>query len=162
MPSWNGKYSLVRYAVNKTGTSVAAGQPEPTFSADYVFVTSCSSGACVATATNGPTPKNPTLPQPSHYAWDGTRWVEHFDFQWDCYMGEGIPKAWAPAMGLLRPAARRIAARYLAHRHQQRPVSWNRGNAGGRIFGRVIPANHAIRGSSSILRRSRSLWRPSS
>ncbi|SPM35603.1 secreted protein, partial [Mycobacterium rhizamassiliense] len=97
MPSWNGKYSLVRYAVNKTGTSVAARQSEPTFSADYVFVTSCSAAQCVATATNGPTPKNPTLPQPSHYVWDGTRWVEHFDFQWDCYMGEGIPKVWAPA-----------------------------------------------------------------
>lgn len=97
MPVWNGKYSLVRYAVQKTGTSVAAGQAEPTFSADYVFVTSCSSGPCVATATNGPVPKNPTLPQPSHYVWDGTRWVEHFDFQWDCYMGEGNPKVWAPA-----------------------------------------------------------------
>ncbi len=96
-PVWNGKYSLVRYAVNKTGTSVAAGQAEPTFSADYVFVTSCSSGQCVATATNGPVPKNPTLPQPSHYVWDGARWVEHFDFQWDCYMGEGVPKVWAPA-----------------------------------------------------------------
>ena len=97
MPSWNGKYSLVRYAVDKTGSSAAAGQAEPTFSADYVFVTSCSSGKCVATATDGPTPKNPTLPQPSHYTWDGTRWVEHFDFQWDCYMGEGVPKAWSPA-----------------------------------------------------------------
>jgi hypothetical protein len=30
-PSWNGKYSLVRYAVDKTGSSVAAGQAEPTF-----------------------------------------------------------------------------------------------------------------------------------
>jgi hypothetical protein len=97
MPAWNGKYSLVRYAADKSGTSAAAGQPEPTFSAEYVFVTSCTSGTCVATATNGPTPKNPTLPRPSHYTWDGTRWVEHFDFQWDCYMGEGVPKVWAPA-----------------------------------------------------------------
>lgn len=97
MPSWNGKYSLVRYAVDKTGSSAAAGQAEPTFSADYVFSTSCSSGKCVATATDGPAPKNPTLPQPSHYIWDGTRWVEHFDFQWDCYMGEGAPKVWSPA-----------------------------------------------------------------
>ncbi len=97
IPSWNGKYSLVRYAVNKSGTSVAASQADSTFSADYVFVTACSSGQCVATANDGPTPKNPTLPQPSRYAWDGTRWVEHFDFQWDCYMGEGVPKVWAPA-----------------------------------------------------------------
>jgi hypothetical protein len=96
-PSWNGKYSLVRYAVSKSGTSVAAKQAEPTFSADYVFSTACSTGQCVATATNGPTPKNPTLPQPSHYNWDGAKWVERFDFQWDCYMGEGVPKVWAPA-----------------------------------------------------------------
>lgn len=95
--SWTGKYSLVRYAADKSGTSMAAGQAEPTFSADYVFVTACSPAQCVATATNGPTPKNPTLPRPSHYAWDGARWVEHFDFQWDCYLGEGVPKVWAPA-----------------------------------------------------------------
>lgn len=96
-PSWNGKYSLVRYAAGKSGTSVAARQAEPTFSADYVFATACSSGTCVATATDGPTPKNPTLPQPSHYTWDGAKWVERFDFQWDCYMGEGVQKVWAPA-----------------------------------------------------------------
>lgn len=96
-PSWNGKYSLVRYAASKSGTSVAATQAESTFSADYVLRTACSSGTCVATAIDGPTPKNPTLPRPSHYTWDGTKWVERFDFQWDCYMGEGIPKVWAPA-----------------------------------------------------------------
>jgi hypothetical protein len=96
-PAWNGKYSLVRYAAGKSGTSVAATQTEPTFSADYVFTTACSSGTCVATATNGPTPKNPTLPQPSRYTWDGAKWVEHFDFQWDCYRGEGAQKVWAPA-----------------------------------------------------------------
>lgn len=96
-PAWNGTYSLVRYAADKSGTSVAAAQAEPTFRADYLFVTSCASGRCVATATNGPVPKNPTLPQPSRYVWDGGRWVEHFDFQWDCYMGAGVPKVWAPA-----------------------------------------------------------------
>jgi hypothetical protein len=96
-PSWDGKYSLVRYAVQKSGSSVAAGQSESTFSADYDFATACTASQCVATAADGPTPKNPTLPQPSHYAWDGGRWVEHFDFQWDCYMGEGVPKVWAPA-----------------------------------------------------------------
>jgi hypothetical protein len=96
-PSWSGKYSLVRYAVDKKGTSVAAGQTEQTFSADYVFSTVCSAATCVATANNGPKPNNPTISVPSHYTWDGTRWVERFDFQWDCFMGEGVPKAWAPA-----------------------------------------------------------------
>lgn len=96
-PSWNGKYSLVRYAADKTGTSVAAGQSEATFSADYVFSTACSATTCVATANNGPKPNNPTISEPSHYNWDGSRWVERFDFQWDCYMGEGVSKVWAPA-----------------------------------------------------------------
>jgi len=96
-PSWNGKYSLVRYAASKTGTSVAATQAEATFSADYVFSTVCSAATCVATANNGPKPNNPTISVPSHYTWDGSRWVERFDFQWDCYMGEGVPKVWAPA-----------------------------------------------------------------
>ena len=135
MPSWNGKYSLVRYAVDKSGTSVAASQAEPTFSADYVFVTSCSTGKCVATATDGPTPKNPTLPQPSHYTWDGTRWVEHFDFQWDCYMGEGRSESVGTreVVGVLHTSAGRVVARYLAHRHQQRAVSRLRRNAGGGV-----------------------------
>ncbi|WP_205878626.1 Rv2253 family sensor-like surface protein [Mycobacterium camsae] len=96
-PAWNGKYSLVRYAVEKSGTSVAAAQAEPTFSADYVFSTVCSAASCVATANNGPKPDNPTISVPSHYTWDGSRWVERFDFQWDCYMGEGVSKVWAPA-----------------------------------------------------------------
>ncbi|QLL06177.1 hypothetical protein [Mycobacterium vicinigordonae] len=96
-PAWNGKYSLVRYAADKTGTSMAAAQAEATFSADYVFSTVCSAGSCVATANNGPKPANPTIAVPSHYAWDGNRWVERFDFQWDCYMGEGVSKVWAPA-----------------------------------------------------------------
>jgi hypothetical protein len=96
-PTWNGKYSLVRYAVDKSGTSVAASQAEPTFSADYNFATACSAGKCVATANDGPTPKNPTISVPSHYTWDGAKWVERFDFQRDCFVGEGVPKVWAPA-----------------------------------------------------------------
>ena len=60
---WNGKYSLLRYAGEKTGTSLAARQPEPDFSDVYTFVTDCSRG-CVATAVDGPRPANPTLPLP--------------------------------------------------------------------------------------------------
>lgn len=96
-PGWNGTWSLVRYAAQKTGTSLAARQPEPTFSDDYLFVTQCSATACVATVVNGPKPKNLTLPQPPQYTWDGTRWVHVYDWQWDCYMGEGVPKVYAPA-----------------------------------------------------------------
>lgn len=94
---WNGRYSLLRYAAAKTGTSLAARQPEPDFSDIYLFSTNCASGRCIATVLDGPKPKNPTLPLPPQYTWDGQRWVHIYDWQWDCYMGEGIPKVWAPA-----------------------------------------------------------------
>ena len=53
---WNGKYLLLRYASGKTGTSLAARQPEPDFSDIYTFVTDCSRGTCVATVVDGPRP----------------------------------------------------------------------------------------------------------
>ena len=93
---WNGKYSLLRYAGEKTGTSLAARQPEPDFSDEYTFVTECS-GECVATVVDGPRPANPTLPLPPRYTWNGSTWVHIYEWQWDCYMGEGVPKAWNPA-----------------------------------------------------------------
>ena len=72
---WNGKFSLLRYAASKTGTSMAARQHEPDFSDVYLFSTDCSTGTCVSTVLDGPTPANPTLPLPPRYTWDGTRWV---------------------------------------------------------------------------------------
>ncbi len=94
---WNGKFSLVRYAASKTGTSMAARQYEPDFSDVYMFSTDCSTGTCVSTVIDGPKPANPTLPLPPRYTWDGARWVHVYDWQWDCYMGEGVPKQWNPA-----------------------------------------------------------------
>lgn len=93
---WNGKYSLVRYAGEKTGTSLAARQPEPDFSDVYTFVTDCSR-ECVSTVIDGPQPANPTLPLPPRYTWTGSTWVHVYEWQWDCYMGEGVPKVWKPA-----------------------------------------------------------------
>lgn len=46
---------------------------------------------------DGPAPANPTLPQPPQYTWDGTSWVHVYEWEWDCDMGEGLPKVWAPA-----------------------------------------------------------------
>jgi hypothetical protein len=76
---------------------MAARQPEPDFSDEYVFVTSCSASTCVATVTEGPRPKNPTLPLPPQYTWKGNQWVHIYDWQWDCFVGEGVPKEWSPA-----------------------------------------------------------------
>src|SRR5690606_11279854 len=96
-PSWSGDYSLKRFAASKTGTSLAARQPEPDFADTYTFETTCADGTCVATVIAGPPPANPTLPLPARYTWDGTSWVHTYDWEWDCYQGEGVPKVWAPA-----------------------------------------------------------------
>jgi hypothetical protein len=50
-------HAAVRHAVDKTGTSVAASQAEPNFSADYVFVTSCWSGNASPLPPTDPFPR---------------------------------------------------------------------------------------------------------
>ncbi len=94
---WNGRYALIRSAASKTGTSLAARQWEPDFSDVYTFATSCAGGTCTAAVVDGPPVKNPTLPVPAKYSWDGTSWVHVYDWQWDCYQGEGRAKVYAPA-----------------------------------------------------------------
>ena len=99
-PSWSGDYSVKRFAASKYGTSLAARQWEPDFADTYTFETTCTDGTCVATVVGGPKPANPTLPQPAQYTWDGTSWVHPYDWKWDCWQGEGVPKVWAPAHSL--------------------------------------------------------------
>ena len=96
-PSWNGRYTLVGFADQKTGNSRAAKQREAPFSGELTFVTRCSGGSCVATVVDGPRPTNPTVPLPERYTWDGTRWASIYDWQWDCFVGDGFPKVWSPA-----------------------------------------------------------------
>jgi hypothetical protein len=125
---WNGRYSLVLYSASKTGTSVAARQPEPDFTDEYVFVTDCSRGRCVATAIGGSRPKNHTLPQSPQYTWDGSRWVHIYDWQWDCYVGDGAPKQWAPATS---------SAYYVPQRDGSLRGSWRTDIYGGPCDGTV-------------------------
>ena len=94
---WSGRYTIVSYASQKGGTSVAARQPESDFSAEFVFVTDCSSGKCVAAALDGPEPTNPSVPRPQQFTWTGTHWVYVYDWNWDCFQGDGIPMEWSPA-----------------------------------------------------------------
>nr|WP_157226489.1 hypothetical protein [Gordonia soli] len=98
--AWDGQYSLKRFAATKTGTSLAARQPEPDFADTYTFVTTCTDGRCVATVVAGPTPENHTLPRPPRYTWEDGSWVHRYDWEWDCYQGPGKPKIWAPAHSL--------------------------------------------------------------
>ncbi|MFI8566702.1 hypothetical protein ACIGGF_09085 [Rhodococcus sp. NPDC078407] len=92
-PSWSGDYSLMRFAASKTGTSAAASQREPDFSNVYTFASGCADGECVASVVAGPPPANESLQnRPIDYIWDGTSWVHTYDWVWDCYRGEGVPK----------------------------------------------------------------------
>lgn len=94
---WNGRYSLVTYASEKSGSSIAARQSENDFSAQFVLETDCSSGTCIATVVDGPAPSNPTIPQPARYTWDGSRWTWLYDWQWECHRGDNTPRQYARA-----------------------------------------------------------------
>ncbi|MDY6996320.1 MAG: hypothetical protein SW019_06980 [Actinomycetota bacterium] len=99
-PQWSGRYTVVTYASQKIGTSLASRQPERDFSAQYTFRTSCTS-TCVATAGDGPAPTNPTIPQPSRYTWDGKQWVFNYTWQWECFRGADVPTEYAAARSLV-------------------------------------------------------------
>ena len=86
---------MVEYAITfivgpKDGTSVAASQAEVQYTDTYTFRSSCASGKCVATIISGPPPRNPTVPQPVQFTWDGSSWTQVSDFQWDCMMPDTL------------------------------------------------------------------------
>src|SRR6201990_3758903 len=85
-PSWNGEYAITFIVGPKSGTSMAVGQPEGQYTDTYGFRSSCTSGKCIATIISGPPPRNPTVPQPVQFTWDGSAWTQASDFQWDCMM----------------------------------------------------------------------------
>ena len=88
--SWNGHY-LVTFAANqKTGTSVAARQPEYVQRASYSFTSSCSTGVCVATVNDPPPPKNQYMQRSVEYTWNGSQWVQVTSWKWDCPLVGGI------------------------------------------------------------------------
>lgn len=100
-PSWNGEYAITFIVGPKDGTSVAASQPEVQYTDTYTFHSSCTSGKCVATIVGGPPPRNPTVPQPVQFTWDGSSWTQVSDFQWDCMMPDTSIQ-WSPARGTTR------------------------------------------------------------
>jgi hypothetical protein len=87
--SWNGEYAITFIVGPKSGTSIAAGQPEVQYTDTYGFRSSCTNGKCTATIISGPAPRNPTVPQPVQFTWDGSSWTQTSDFQWDCMMPDG-------------------------------------------------------------------------
>jgi hypothetical protein len=100
-PSWNGEYTITFIVGPKSGTSVAATQPEGQYTETYAFRSNCTSGKCTATIVSGPPPSNPTVPQPIQFTWDGSSWTQASDFQWDCMMPDATIQ-WSPARADVR------------------------------------------------------------
>src|SRR4029079_156707 len=100
-PSWSGEYAITFIVGPKSGTSIAAGDPEGQYTDTYGFRSSCTSGKCIATIISGPPPRNPTVPQPVQFTWDGSSWTQVSDFQWDCMMPDGTIQ-WNPARADVR------------------------------------------------------------
>lgn len=87
-PNWNGRYNVTFHTDQKTGTSIAATQPETPYTASYVFTTECSSGKCVASATDGPTPKD-NVSESTKFEWTGSEWSRSNSWRWDCLLPDG-------------------------------------------------------------------------
>ena len=146
-PSWNGEYAITFIVGPKSGTSMAAGQPEVQYTDTYGFRSSCTSGKCTATIISGPPPRNPTVPEPVQFTWDGSSWTQVSDFQWDCMMPE---RACArPRSGMIAYAEEEPGSRYPG------------GTRPGGRFPLLMPRRWKIRTSGSIrdaeglLRRAR-------
>ena len=88
--AWNGPYLLTFAANQKTGTSMAARQPETAQRASYSFTSSCSTGVCVATVNDAPAAKNQYMQQSVQYGWNGSQWVQQMNRTWDCPLLGGL------------------------------------------------------------------------
>ena len=84
-PPWDGWYEVTFHADQKTGSSAAATQREEAYTAWYKFSTGCSSGTCVASVVDGPTPKD-NVPKATTFDWNGSQWTRSETWRWDCLL----------------------------------------------------------------------------
>lgn len=87
--TWSGEYILTLSANAKTGTSVAASQPEFAHRTSVSITSGCSAGVCVATVNDPPPSKNETMPRSIEFTWNGAQWVREMTWQWDCLLPDG-------------------------------------------------------------------------
>jgi len=87
--TWNGDYILTLSADAKTGTSIAASQPEPVHRTSVSISSTCATGVCIATVNNPPPPKNDSMPTSIEFVWNGAQWVRKIEWNWDCLLPDG-------------------------------------------------------------------------
>jgi hypothetical protein len=87
-PNWNGWYRITFHTDQKSGTSMAAGQPEEAYTVSYRFGTNCSSATCQAAALDGPGSKD-NVEQSVKFDWTGTQWSHSSSWRWDCLLPDG-------------------------------------------------------------------------
>lgn len=83
--NWNGMYKITFHTDQKSGTSMAATQQETPYTAAYVFKTDCSSGTCIASVVDGPSPKD-NVPEAVSFEWTGSKWSRSANWRWDCLL----------------------------------------------------------------------------
>lgn len=88
-PLWNGQYVLTLSANAKTGTSMAASQPEFAHRGTYSITSKCVANVCTATVNDPPPPKNQFMPQTIEFTWNGAQWVREMTWKWDCLLPDG-------------------------------------------------------------------------
>ncbi len=87
-PNWDGWYRITFHTDRKSGTSAAANQPEEPYTAAYLFSTDCTTGSCVASVQQGPTPKD-NVAQSLTFDWTGSQWSRTNSWRWDCLLPDG-------------------------------------------------------------------------
>lgn len=80
---WGGWYKITFHTDQKSGTSIAASQQETPYTASYKITTDCSSGTCIASVVDGPTPKDNVV-QTTTFQWTGSQWTRSNSWRWDC------------------------------------------------------------------------------
>ncbi|TGD88131.1 hypothetical protein BayCH28_10185 [Mycolicibacterium sp. CH28] len=87
-PFWGGWYKITFHTDQKSGTSIAATQRETPYTASYQITTNCSSGTCIASVVDGPTPKD-NVAQTTTFQWTGSQWSRSNSWRWDCGLPDG-------------------------------------------------------------------------
>lgn len=97
--AWSGEYILTLATNAKSGTSMAASQPEFAHRTKVSISSNCSAGVCIARVDNAPPPKNESMPRAIEFTWNGSQWIRGMTWTWDCLLPDGTIE-YAPATSI--------------------------------------------------------------